>query len=335
MSLHVSLATRLFAVAGMLIAGVVSADPLPGEILKFQQLPQGLKPGPIPGVIFPGHDELSSAYPSVDAAGNTVYQGTYMADDFADTFSTPVVHIRWWGSYLHNLTGQTGAQKFLISFESDVPSDPAVSFSHPGQPLLTQIVTRGPLAPGSGTFTEQQLTTTTNENLYQYNAELNLGKEFFQRPNTVYWLKIVALLDNTDVQWGWHSRDYTTQDTLASTPPLVNPGEFNQAPASLGFPVWHFQDDAVQGGVLINPNTTTGMPVVIQNGWQPQHYQEGTDGPSGISNFSKDLAFELYTVPEPGSLALFGVAGSMLLMRRRREVQSPTPTDRLIVRRQH
>ena len=35
--------------------------------------------------------------------------------------------------------------KFLISFESDVPASTANPFSRPGQPLLNQIVRRGPI----------------------------------------------------------------------------------------------------------------------------------------------------------------------------------------------
>ena len=55
----------------------------------------------------------------------------------------------------------------------------------------------------------------------------------------MYWLKIVALVDvppgcpfpdpdqpPTFVpRWGWHNRDYTIMDPLASTPPAVVPGE--------------------------------------------------------------------------------------------------------------
>ena len=74
-----------------------------------------------------------------------------MADDFADKFSTPVVHVRWWGSYNQNFTGNTaspGVKQFLISFEDDVAKDDPTNttgFSHPGKPLLTQTVLQGRL----------------------------------------------------------------------------------------------------------------------------------------------------------------------------------------------
>jgi hypothetical protein len=46
------------------------------------------------------------------------------------------------------------------------------------------------------------------------------------------------------------------------------------------------------------------MPVVFQDLYQPTRYLEDADGPPPIGQFSKDLAFELYTVPEPGTCAV-------------------------------
>jgi hypothetical protein len=96
------------------------ADPLPGEVAKFQQLP--MINTAIQGQIYFGHDELSTAY-GVSATGAPVnYTGTFMADDFADKFTTPVVHLSWWGSYINEIptAPQPRVQKFLIAFESDV-----------------------------------------------------------------------------------------------------------------------------------------------------------------------------------------------------------------------
>ena len=104
--LSLRVAFGLLALSAVLVTGAW-ADPLPGEILKFQQLP--LDGGvPLPGVPalggsstaqFPGHDELSTAYstaanPNVWVGGVGTAPGGFMADDFADKFSTPVVHVR-------------------------------------------------------------------------------------------------------------------------------------------------------------------------------------------------------------------------------------------------
>lgn len=345
--------TRLFTVLSLvassaLIATQSQADPLPGrDLLKFSQKPMlnttVLNPDGTPGT-YQGHDELSTAYGFMTPPPSQipVYQGRFMADDFADNLSSPIVHVKWWGSYFKDfINPNLPVDKFLISFEADVPVDATNPFSHPGQPLLNQVVFRNPLAPGSGTFTEKVIRgpdPILNESLYEYNAELHLGKDFPEKADTVYWLKIVAMVDVPPTiqfdpynppqgvtQWGWHNRDYTVQNPLAS--PNVSPGENLQGPLN-GTPVWHFQDNAVTGDVRIDVLTPGGlvMPQIFQTNMSPTHYLDGIDGPGsmipgavGISNFSKDLAFEIYTtVPEPASLMLAVVGMAVLGARRRR-----------------
>lgn len=340
----------------VLTSTTVSADPLPGrDRPKFSQLPmnatQILNDN---GVLdtYMGHDQLSTAYGFEQQPGNIIpqYQGRFMADDFADKLSSPVVHVKWWGSYFND-TINLPVDKFLISFEADVPQGPNNPFSHPGLPLLNQVVNRGALSPGSGTFTEKVIRgpdPILNESLYEYNAELHLGQEFQQLSDTIYWLKITALVDVPPTiqfdpynppagvtRWGWHNRDYTIQNTLASNnipgPPFP-PGENivgQVGPAVAPTPVWHFQDDAVRGDVRIlpGPNGYT-TPIVFQPGppnMQPTNYLDGIDGPGispvpgapHIGQFSKDLAFELYTtVPEPSSCMLMLVSLCGLITRR-------------------
>lgn len=324
------------------------ADPWPDEVLKFQQLPLNNRllptyPTPTPGgAPYYGHDELSTA---VRTNPNAPWQGTYMADDFADKFSTPVVHIRWWGSYLddnHGNATNPGVKQFLISFESDIPADApnnTTGYSHPGTPLLNQIVTLAPVGtalPAPGTFTEKPVPTPVmpgmlpREALWEYNAELNLDKYFPEKADTVYWLKIVALVDAQQdgfIQWGWHDRDWSIMDPLASTPPAVVPGEriiggVVDPDKAFESPVWHFQDDAVSGAITVFPNPTMPiMPSIEQALGTPQRYLPPWDGPSIIGQYSKDLAFELYTrVPEPSTFALilFGMAACAMVRRHHR-----------------
>lgn len=342
MNCHLRLVFIATAIA-ICFPSLVVADPLDGrDILKFQQRPMFNTPIPNPGVpggveFFNGHDEFSTAYSVTDPLNGQLlgYRGQFMADDFADRVSSPVVHVKWWGSYLNQPTSipDPFVQRFLISFEEDIPAT-AGGFSRPGQPLLNQIVTRGPLAPGSGTFTESVFWPVSRDGpIYEYNAELHLGKEFFQERDTVYWLKIVALVDalpgNEDrIEWGWHNRDYTIMDPLAGVPP-VGPGEHIQGflPTPDGrIPVWHFQDDSVNGFVDVRFDPLDPMsfimPIVVQDVGGPQNYQPPWDGPSLIAQFSKDLAFELYTIPEPGSMMLF-VAGVVVCFARLRPGLAP------------
>jgi hypothetical protein len=325
------------AIATVLFTQQAVADPYPDQVLKFQQLP--LNNGAVPyyagpGAPYPGHDETSTAY--LGTGGPPVYHGTYMADDFADNFSSPVVHVRWWGSYLQDQRF-AGVRKFLISFEHDVPATPTSpshpDFGHRGN--LHQIVDLAPLGtvyPPAGLFTEKPVPTPVppggvppREGLWEYNAELHLDKWFPEQRDTVYWLKIVALVDlqqEGPIEWGWHNRDWSIMDPLASPVPL--PGEHVQGmvpgPGGLPEPVWHFQDDSVEGiiDVGINPTMPWMPEFVNQQGFVPQKYLPPWDGPTPIIEFSKDLAFELYTVPEPGAGLLLAAGVALIFIRRKR-----------------
>jgi len=311
------------------------ADPLTGEVLKFQQLPlnSGLAPS-VGGAPYAGHDEWSTAV----AIAPLTYTGKFMADDFSDKQNTSVYHVSWWGSYEHNLNlnpSLGGVQQFLISFESDMPSDPTIGgASRPDQVLASQVVTLGALSPASGTFTEAAVPNNNPaELLYKYNAELRIP--FQEKANVVYWLKIVALVNPTTagtLNWGWHDRDWSLTNGLFAP---VSPGErvlgtvVNSAGQNV--PVWHFQDDAVSGRVAVRQNAA-GAVLVREAQYQPQNYVYqlpgaiGVDGPQGIQAYSKDLAFELYTrpTPEPGTLALLGMGavGLGLMQWRRRQKKS-------------
>jgi len=334
-------------------AAIVSADPLRGEFLKFQQLPlDGTVVADRPWF---GHDEVSTAHGthSMVNADGTLIPGSYsfgqfMADDFADKFDTPVVHIRWWGSYRGNVgeptaTAGGGVQRFLVSWETDVPAGQGgTNFSHPGVPLQNEVLRKvpagGALLPGSGTFTETFVSpggAPLGEHLWKYNAEL--ACPFDEKADTVYWLKIVALndpaKDGTFFDWGWHDRDYTVMDPLASSPPVVVPGEHSPGGVFDGFDpvtgaprplrrVWHFQDDAVAGNIfgIVDAGGCTNVRFQLQSEMLPQRYIDLVDGPGpvvlpgpvpitvpGIGSFSKDLAFELYSIPEPGTVGLAGL----------------------------
>jgi hypothetical protein len=216
-----------------------------------------------------------------------------MADDFCDYLSTPIVHVTWWGSYMSGSVSNH-VQKFLICFETDVPAgapNNQYPFSHPGTIIVSQVVTNGPLAFGSGTFVEKQIAIppgppNPDGNLYQYDAELAIPVP--ETSNIVEWLKIVALVDPVhegNIVWGWHNRDYGIEDPLACMPPTVVPGESNIGTPTA--PIWHFQDDAVSSPVQIFSVTN-----VVQFNYMQTFYNPLYDG----IPYSKDLAFALYTI---------------------------------------
>ena len=338
--------------------------------LKFQQLPLNGEPQ-FSGDEFLhwGHDELSTAYRTYDhqiiPPAPLGFTGCFMADDFADTATTPVICVKWWGSYLNDRQGFVNlpqpVRHFLIAFETDVPQSPTNPWSRPGQVIQTEIVSLNAtvtdcdqLPPGEYTETQVPLGGggaggTACERLFEYCAVLRLP--FDQQPDTVYWIKIVALVDLSPdeslalqncstitslcdylradpfdqdpvcpplTRWGWHNRDWRFEDIYASHPPAVLPGEDKvgqvQGLSGLIMDVWHFQDDAVSGNVLMFDNSADPFSPFIEGQFNmaPERYvhqliectaasQYGIDGPQGIQEFSKDLAFELWTrdtVPE-------------------------------------
>jgi len=312
-----------------------SADPIMGrDVIKFSQLPM-LNTTLTSDSGFPqayhGHDDLSTAWSTYSGgtAGQplqfTGFGGTIMTDDFADPLSTPVVHVKWWGSYLNG--PREGVQKFLISFGDGI--------EHGEIHLdLNQVVVKGAISPGSGTFTEKQVFPNSIDGpIYEYNAELYLGKEFEQRPNKQFSLSIAALVDIgpnqnplTDpsvVRWGWHTRDYTVHDAYASS---VNSVLSDRVVGVLApsTNVWHFGDDTSPGDLTVQPgmNGSFIMPFVRlrATGVSLQRYQPTADGPLAIAQFARDLSFELYTVPEPASFCLlaFGSVSVAGLLGRRR-----------------
>ncbi len=347
-------------------------EPEPEKEVKFIQLP--LDGRPIDNQQYPyyGHDEISTAYTWFDGQTGIPplgYQGCFMADDFADPYDTPVICLKWWGSYLNNQINQP-VTKFLISFEADVPADDpnnALGYSHPGEVLSSEIVTLSSascsaLTPGE--YNEVPISPggfPCNETLYEYCAVLK--KPFPQEPHTVYWLKIVAIIDLDSsesvpfftcmtnfaetqqisfceamelpdlpcqpevTRWGWHNRDYRIMNPVASTAADgVVPGESIIGsvvdPAGVTWPVWHFQDDAVSGDVFIDDRSVTDplCPLVFQGNYIDEYYVHlftngrcfgvgGVDGPVGIEEFSKDLAFELLTELPQGCDCLGDLTG--------------------------
>jgi len=117
MRLHLGLRRLSWSCASvfcsLLLAGPALADSLPGEVLKFQQLPLTGESATFP---YPGHDETSTAYTTVDPGSGQPagWVGTYMADDFADTSAASIVHVGWWGSYAENFTGTGGVRNGTI-----------------------------------------------------------------------------------------------------------------------------------------------------------------------------------------------------------------------------
>jgi hypothetical protein len=309
------MAAAFGATAGM--NSFVSADPLPGEQLKFFQsplddAPPGIYPvgaTPLPTdtpAPFPGQDVNSTLFQTT--AGGV--QGNVVADDFSDFNPLPIGHVTFWGSYLGDSdpSGAPLVNAFQISLYTDVPAvvGTSANFSHPGTLIAMQTVTAGALTPSSGTFTATPVPPGASKvpppagesGLIEYNAELNWQQTNFPDATNgnVEWISIAALVPPTgSVEWGWHDRDYGIADPFAG--PTPNGGE-------TPYP-YHFLDDAVMAS---DNNGVIG-------GYAPQLYNPNFDGIGS----SMDMAFALYTVPvpEPATIGLLGLVMPALMMRRR------------------
>ena len=148
------LSTLALLVAWVLFVSTAVADPLHGrDILKFSQQPMDGTPITSPnGTVqrFWGHDELSTAYSTLVATGpDTVSRHVHGGRLRRQIQHSPVVHVKWWGSYLNNFVSPTfPIDKFLISFESDVPAGAEQSVQPSGAAAVEPNRRRGPLAPG-------------------------------------------------------------------------------------------------------------------------------------------------------------------------------------------
>ncbi len=248
-----------------------------------------------------------------------------IADDFKDPFSTPVLTVRWWGSYVGPTFQQVaGAEPvpifgpgsedgYLISFFKDVPaSDPSgggTPFSHPGELLGSYVL---PLEkvwvePTSYVGWDQHPIFEYKANLMDahldHPSDLAGPMGFNQRPGEVYWISIVAEVGHTLAM----VTDPTTggQDWVAvPTGKTAMPNQENPEGHYWGWhtsPI-HFNDVATMGHLAMPGNQWEYL------GWQPIQPQHGLN----------DMAFELYTVPEPtgGALILIGIVALATSRRR-------------------
>ncbi len=244
----------------------------------------------------------------------TIEPNWIIADDFKDDFSTPVLTVRWWGSYRPGFEPDPRPgippvpfeDGFVLSFFSDEPMTPTNGFSRPKELLGTYV------AP----MPAVRMRPTThlgwdNHRIWEYEVDLQdtcldhqtawtTPNGFHQKPGEVYWLAI-----NAEVGHGLEAiRDPATGEVIRWE--AFDTGK----QASQHFWGWHtspdhFNDVATMGHLA--------MPTADQ--WQfgqwekirPQH---------GLH----DMAFQLLTVPEPCNLLLGGLSVLGLCSLRRRQL---------------
>jgi hypothetical protein len=218
----------LVAIVSVTLVPAASSEPV--DLVKWSQLPD-MSPY--------GYDWSSeTSVPSMTA------------DDFLCSSPLAVVDVHWWGSYYEpgalwpykssdnhlDPTLATGLPPgillgFNIEFYSDVPAgvDPLIPWSHPGSVLYEEFVPMADVIEAYyGTVTH---IGEIDENVWQYNCGLPIP--FDQDPwadpvdvdgdgildGTIYWLKIQAVHNDPDIQWGWHEADSLWHDNAVQNWP--------------------------------------------------------------------------------------------------------------------
>ena len=250
----------------------------------------------------------------------TIPPNWVIADDFRDPFNTPVMTVRWWGSY----TGPTfqqipgGAQPlfgpgsedgYVISFFTDIPADPANGMpSRPGELLGTYILPLERVWIEPTPFIGWPDTSFPPDDprlrIWEYKANLmdahldhavagisdQMG--FHQKAGEVYWISIMAEVGHRLIEVP--NPDGTPDWEFVDTGKFAEP---NQQHPEGHFWGWHtspirFNDVASMGHLA--------MPEMRWEylGWMPIEPRHEL----------LDMAFELYTIPEPSSIVLIGFA---------------------------
>jgi hypothetical protein len=248
-----------------------------------------------------------------------------IADDFRDPFDTPVLTVRWWGSYVGpTYTGPPTAPQpvpfgpgsedgYAISFFRDIPPDPAggVPFSRPGELLGTYVLPFEKVwvepTPYHGWPDDNLPPDDPRLQIYEYKANLmdahldhpsDLADQmgFNQRPGEIYWISIAAFVGHKPVLIP--NQDGTVRWEVEETNKFAlehywgwHTSPFNHAP-----------DIAVMGHLVMPGNEW------LYGGWNPVQPRHNLP----------HMAFELFTVPEPASALLLMIGTMAMLGIRRR-----------------
>ncbi|MEW5795209.1 MAG: hypothetical protein AB1772_02500 [Candidatus Zixiibacteriota bacterium] len=177
----------------------------------------------------PGQDHKMENPPQLpDERGWDVY-ATYpdvLADDWMCGETGPVKDIHFWGSWRFGQAGRIRA--FHVKIYSDVPAGVDAPYSHPGNLLWEQILSKyvmTPIRPGTleGWFNPRApfFEFDDHDEYWQYDLLLEPSQWFDQVAGTIYWLCISAELEPDPVlyEWGWKSSTWHFNDDAVFIPP--------------------------------------------------------------------------------------------------------------------
>ena len=240
--------------------------------------------------------------------GGAIIPAWVQADDFRSD-GRPIWTVRWWGSYYQtadeptldpntNQYTPTVEDGFVLSFFKDIPVDqnPA-GFSMPGELLGAYLspdyavrIKPTSYIGGDGHPVWEYEVNLQDTHLEHAVTPIATPDEFLEVAGEIYWLSIAAENGHelNPVTWEWFDNGDEIRDDH--------------------FWGWHTSPHA------FNDLTTMGELVMPTSDiWQ---YQNWEPLPEPFHSTS-DQAFELLTVPEPGTLLLLAAGGLAMLARKR------------------
>ncbi|MFW6155092.1 MAG: PEP-CTERM sorting domain-containing protein [Planctomycetota bacterium] len=229
-------------------------------------------------------------------SGTTPRYAKFLADDFRCSQTGPITDLHIWGSWLGDNHPMIDIPKtFGVAIFSNVPADQSpTSYSRPGERLWSARLqpTERLYADADEAFFDPNLNEIIGDDTraLQYNFDIPADEAFVQNEGRIYWLGATLL------------GDFNGDRLVDSTDEAIWP---DLAPFAYGWKTSkdHFQDDAVW--TEIDPY---GPHAPAQPEWNRLIDPRTGEG--------LDLSFVI--TPEPTTLSLMGLAGLMLIRRKRR-----------------
>jgi hypothetical protein len=271
---HLRFCFAVCLIGTFISAGVALADWEVGDPALYYQLPSPT-----------GWDVYSEW-----GTGPLASEGYGAADDWTADVTAPITDIHFWGSWKHDVAGETG--RILIQIFSNDTSNP--TFPRPDELLWSNVVEEGEYTSRvwSSSPTNNQgwydprytdeWQTNEHGDIYQYNIP-TIDNPFIQQAGQTYWMMIS--MDFQGCEWGW------------KTTPGV---QGNSAVFWDSYETW-------------GPHDWWHCHPEIEWKWTKLSTPSGWCDPREPI----DLAFVL-TTPEPATLLLLAMGAAAVLRKRRR-----------------
>jgi PKD repeat protein len=239
----------------------------------------------------------------------TVFDGTFIADDWFCKSPRPVTFIHWWGSYVDwdsTVAPHVAPHAFHIGIWTDVPAGEDKEWSHPGTMIWHWMVPRDALEERVAGDDFHPAYMSKPDTCFEYHFDIPKDEWFYQQgDSTVYWLSIAAVYEEVpdEFVWGWKTREHFFQDDavyvyvpvqpeigdiaienepidqgwdlafVLGTDEYVIDYDFGDAPADR-YPTFFGQNGALH---IIDPTVFLGRRIDAEADGQPNHSATGDD----------------------------------------------------------